>query len=280
MTVTQSGGGRRRRRLRVGVRGLRETPPTPTDREHDPAVLALVSDPYTGVEETHERLGTLLSAFEERADHRAIFLSIYARMTGAVARRVRRGEFADPEWVGEYLVAFANRYRVAVRDYEAGAFDDLATPWLLAFEAAERGESLVVQDAALGVNAHINYDLALALDDVGVGPNREERYRDHCAVIDVIAELVDETQRALADRDAAGLATLDAALGRLDERLTVFAIDECRESAWRTAVALDSRCWLRRRLARWLNDATATGAAHIIRSSGSDDTPGGVFAGL
>ena len=280
MTATQSGGGRRRRRLRIGLRGVRARVPTPTHGESDSEVLGLVSDPYTAVGETHERLRALLSAFEERADRRAVFLSIYARMTGAVARRVQRGEFADPDWVSAYLVAFANRYRVAVRDYETGAFDSLATPWLLAFEAAQGGESLVVQDAALGVNAHINYDLALALDDVGVGPNREGRYRDHCTVIDVIADLVDETQRSLASREAAGLATLDAALGRLDERLTVFAIDECRESAWRTAVALDSRCRLRRRFARWINDATATGAAHIIRSAGSDDTFGGAFATL
>ncbi|MDS0260852.1 DUF5995 family protein [Haloarcula sp. S1CR25-12] len=271
MRATQSPDGSRRRRFRSVVRGIRGRQPEPTDRSGDPDLLALVAEPYTDVEAVHRELGALLRAFETREDRRAVFLGIYARMTDAVGRRVQRRAFTDPDWVADYLVAFANRYRVAVRDFETGDTDALADPWWLAFEAADGGDSLVLQDAMLGVNAHINYDLALALDDVGVGADRPSKYADHCAVIDVIAELVDEAQDGLADRDADGLAALDSSLGRFDEWLTVVTIDECRDSAWRTAVAMDSRFRSRRRVARWLNDRTATGAAHLIRSSRSSD---------
>jgi hypothetical protein len=260
--------GRSSRRLLSAVRAARAAGPEPPVRSGDPELLALVADPYTGVEETHRGLGSLLAAFEVREDRRAVFLEIYSRMTAAVARRVEREEFADPDWVGEYLVAFGNRYRAAVRAHEAGDFGSLSDPWQLAFEAAD-GESMVLQDAMLGVNAHINYDLALALDDVGVSTDRPSKYADHSAIIDVIAGLVDEAQDSLAGRDADGLATLDSSLGRFDEWATVATIDECRDSAWRTAVAMDSRFRSRRRFARWLNDRTATGAAHLIRSSQS-----------
>ncbi|MDS0280540.1 DUF5995 family protein [Haloarcula onubensis] len=280
MTATRSLDGRRYRRLRSAARAVGTPRSVPDERSGDPDLLALVAAPYTDVDAVHEGLGELLSAFEARDDRRAVFLGIYARMTAAVGRRIKRGAFADPAWVADYLVAFADRYRVAVRAFEAGDADALAEPWSLAFEAAERGDSLVLQDAMLGVNAHINYDLALALDDVGVGTDRAAKYADHCAIIDVIAGLVDEAQDGLADRDADGLATLDSALGRFDEWLTVTTIDECRDSAWRTAVAMDSRFRTRRRLARWLNDRTATGAAHLIRGSQASGTVHGALVDL
>jgi len=160
----------------------------------------------------------------------------------------------------------------------ARAVDALADPWYLAFEAAESGDSLGLQYATLGVNAHSNYDLVLALYDVGVGTDRDAKYADHCAVIDVVAGLDDETQDALADRDADGLVTLDSSLGRFDEWLTVATIDECRDSAWRTAVAMDSRLRIRRRVARWFNDCTGT--AHLIRSSRSSAVVHETLTGL
>lgn len=262
---------RRRKQVRTAVRTVRERRPSTRERNGDPELLALVEEPYRGVGEAHRRLRELLSALESADDRRAIFLSIYARMTGAVAERVSDGEFRDPEWVGEYLVAFANLYRGAVYDYERGALAALPDPWQIAFETADRGDALVVQDALLGVNAHINYDLALAVDEAGVRRDRETKYADHAAVTDVIASIVDEAQASLAARDAEGLAAVDEALGRLDERLTVFTIDECRDSAWRTATALNSRFALRRRFARWINDVTSTGAAYLILSTRTND---------
>ncbi|MFB6135230.1 MAG: DUF5995 family protein [Halobacteriaceae archaeon] len=273
-------GGRRRKQLHAAVEGVRGQRPTARERQGDPELLALVTEPYTGVEETHERLRELLAAFEARADRRAVFLSIYSRMTGAVAERLRRGDFVDPDWVGEYLVAFANLYREAVRDYERGDLASLADPWQLAFEANERGDSLVFQDAALGVNAHINYDLALALADVGVGPDRARRYEDHSAITDVVGDLVQEAQDSLAARDAPGLETLDESLGSVDDRLWVFTVDECRDSAWRTAVALRSRFPPRRRLARWINDVTSTGTAHLLTASRSSERVHDALLGL
>lgn len=263
--------GRRGKQLRSAVRTARHRRPSPHDREGDPDLLALVEEPYEGVHGTHERLQTLQGAFEARDDRRAVFLSIYTRMTGAVARRVAREEFDDPDWVGEYLVAFANLYREAVREYEIGALDSLADPWQLAFETAEEGDALVLQDAMLGVNAHINYDLSLAVDEVGVSPDPETKYADHCRVTDVIAEIIDDAQDGLVEYGADGLETLDESLGRLDEKLSVFTIDECRESAWRTAVALNSRFRARRSMARWINDVTSTGAAYLILSSQASD---------
>jgi len=90
---------------------------------------------------------------------------------------------------------------------------------------------------------------------------------DHRAVTDVIARLVDGTQEMLAEEYAPGIGTVDAVLGDLDERIAVFTLGECRDSAWRNAVALNSRLPVRRRLARWITHATATGTAYLVLSS-------------
>lgn len=262
---------RRGKQLQAAVEGVSRRRPTLYRRQGDLDLLAILEDPYSDVEETEERLRELQAAFEERGDRRAVFLSIYSRMTRAVAEHVRDDGFENVDWVSDYLVAFANLYREAVYDYEAGNLDSLADPWQLAFEAAERGDVLVIQDAALGVNAHINYDLALALERIDVVPNPDRKYTDHCTVTDVIREIIDEAQDSLAERGATGIEKLDEALGSMDDLFWVFTIDECRDSAWRTAVALHSSFPPRRRLARWINDVTATGAAHLILCSQASD---------
>lgn len=124
----------------------------------------------------------------------------------------------------------------------------------------------------LGVNAHINYDLALAVDRAGIRPDRETKYDDHSHITDVIAEIIDDAQDLLIeDFGAEKLETVDELLGQLNEQSSVLTIDQCRDSAWRTAVALNSRFGTRRRLARWINDVTSTGAAYLILSTKQSD---------
>ncbi len=264
-------GGRRSKQLRSAIHTLRNRRPAPHGRDGERELLTLVEEPFAEVGEAHRRLQELQSAFESRNDRRAVFLSIYTEMTGAVAERIQAERFTDPEWVGEYLVAFANLYRQAVRDYETGDLSSLADPWQLAFEAAENGDSLILQDALLGVNAHINYDLALAVDEAGVRPDQQTKYADHSRITDVISMVINDAQESLVEYGADGIETIDESLGQLDEHVMVLTIDECRDSAWRTAVALHSKSRTRRRLARWINDVTSTGAAYIILSTKTSD---------
>ncbi|WP_435361423.1 DUF5995 family protein [Haloarchaeobius sp. DFWS5] len=254
--------------MRSGLAGVRNPRP-PTDGEHvgDVDVLALSTTPFTTIADAHDRLLSLERLLLARDDRRAVFLSIYARVTELVGAGIDRGEFEDGAWVARYLVAFANRYRQALVDYETGNFAALSDPWQLAFTTAERGDCLVVQDAMLGINAHINYDLAFALHEAGVSPDRHRKYADHCKVNEVLRSLVDEAQDTLADDyDAPGISTVDASLGRLDEFFSIQTIREGRDSAWRNAVALDSRWAVRRRFARWITRVTATGAAYLLLS--------------
>jgi hypothetical protein len=243
-------------------RDAREVDP---DREPAPALVEPVADPFESVDAVHDRLTTLEARLRRRNDRRAVFATVYARMTGAVRDRVDRGRFVDPDWMRAYTVTFANYYRRAFLDFERGHVGTVPEPWRIAFGTAARGRSLVVQDALLGVNAHVNYDLALALDDVGIDPRRERKRRDHRAVNDVLARLVDAQQAALAELYDPGIGTLDASLGRLDETFALFSLTEGREWAWRVAAVLADGGWTAvDRYARWLLRTTATGGALFV----------------
>jgi hypothetical protein len=252
--------------LRAATLALRDDPRRfDPPEEPDPALVAAVERPFESVGGAHDRLSRLETRLRERGDRRAVFLTVYARMTREVAEGIEDGTFADPAWMRRYLVAFANHYRRAFLAFERGRVEDVPDPWRVAFGTAVRGDALVVQDAYLGVNAHINYDLAFAIDDVGVDPNRARKYADHRRIDDVLARLVDVQQEALAELYAAGIDDIDAALGRLDEAFTLFSMTEGRERAWRTAVVLaDVGAAPVEAYARWLLRTTATGSAFFV----------------
>jgi hypothetical protein len=227
------------------------------------AVLDLLDPAYADPADAHRRLALLERRLYRAGDRRAVFLTVYGAVTAQVRRELAAEAFHDPAWVADYLTAFANRYRTALLAYERGRRDRVPAAWLLAFDAALAGETLVTQDALLGINAHVVHDLALALDDVGIAP-RSARRADHDAVNAVLASLVDVEQALLASHYAPGLADLDAAGGRLDERLAFLTLAEGRDWAWRCAVALADGGRVVDRAVRWLLETVALGAGRLV----------------
>ncbi|KAB1186715.1 hypothetical protein GJR98_01200 [Haloferax sp. MBLA0077] len=233
--------------------------------ESSAAVLDLVEDPFRDVADAHERLSALESLLYERDDRRAAFLTIYARVTAEVDEGLSRDAFNDPAWVADYLVTFADHYRRAFCAFERGTVDEVPDPWRLSFETSVRGDALVSQDILLGINAHVNYDLALALSEVGIDPDRRAKYDDHRRINRVLRSLVDEEQDLIAERYAGGIADVDESLGRLDETLSFFTLREGRRNAWRGAVVLtDGRYGPVKRAVRWYLKSLSMGAGHFI----------------
>jgi hypothetical protein len=256
------------RRLRAAGLALRTDPATAApSRDPDPELVAAVSDPFETVDGALDCLRGLERRLRAAGDRRAVFLTVYTRMTAAVRDAIDAGRFDDPVWMRRYTVTFADYYRRAFREFERGTLSAVPDPWIVAFSTAVEGSALVAQDAFLGINAHINYDLALTLRDVGIDPHRRRKRADHDRIDDVLADLIDAQQAALADLYAPGIDDIDAALGRFDEALSLFSMIEGRAWAWRVATVLTDVGWgLARRYARWVLRATATGGAVFVRS--------------
>lgn len=171
------------------------------------------------------------------------FAAMYSRVTAAVERRARAGQFADADRMEAFVAAFARRYTEAYWAHAAG--QATTRSWALAFEVADTSGPLVVQHLGLGMNAHINLDLGVVAAEVAVqesgslAPVRPSRslHDDFLAINDVLAELVERCQAAVvAASPLLGLA--DTVLATADEDLARFSLRIARSGAWQFACDL------------------------------------------
>jgi hypothetical protein len=194
--------------------------------------------PFSTLDDVVAVFGEWEEEFRRRGDRRAIFLTLYGIVSAEMRARVAARAFDDTAWVERYAVAFANLYRQALSDHEAGRSAAVPKAWRLCFDAAARGDGLVLVDMFMGVNAHVNNDLPHALTTVTIDPERAARYRDHAAVNAVLASVTERATERISALYAPGVASMDECAGQLDELLSMFSLEVARESAWEAAVSL------------------------------------------
>ena len=197
-----------------------------------------MSTPYRSLDEVVDGFAALEARFRAGNDRRAIFLTLYGVVSAEMRDRVAARAFDDNEWVHRYAVAFANLYRQALEDYEAGNLQKVPKAWRLCFDAARSESGLVLTDMFLGVNAHVNHDLPYALNGISIDPDRQKRYRDHSAVNAVLGSVTERATLQISTLYAPGIAGLDAVGGDLDEMVSAFSLEVARESAWESALSL------------------------------------------
>jgi hypothetical protein len=193
---------------------------------------------YVTLDEVVAALAALEERFRARHDRRAVFATLYGVVSAEMRDRIARRVFADNEWVHRYAVTFANYYREALEAYDAGRTGVVPKAWRLCFDAAASRSGLVLQDMLLGINAHVNNDLPLALQRISIDPDRTSRRRDHDAVNDVLSAVTERATQQIAALYAPGLRSLDDCAGELDEMLSRFSLQTARDSAWESAIAL------------------------------------------
>ena len=220
---------------------------------------------FRTLDDVAESLRALEQRYRAEGDRRAVFATLYGIVSSEMKAQIAAGAFADPEWVGRYAVTFASLYRKAITAYDDGPSTDIAKAWRLGFDAGRAGTTLVLQDMLLGINAHVNNDLPFALDAISIGPDREQRYRDHAAVNAVLGSVVERATQRLAALYAPGFTSLDECAGQLDEILSAFSLQIARESAWEGAVSLaNARNPTERRLVTTLIGSRAAVIARLL----------------
>lgn len=187
-------------------------------------------------------MSALVDRRKQCGDSRSVFLRCYSLMTQSMLAALGDGRFQDPQWVSELLHHFADYYFDALDSYEQGSGD---TPkiWAHAHDASRARELFVLQHLALGINAHINYDLIFALADMLLPewPTASEqlrllRYQDHCNVNAIITETVDTVQDSVVEEQAPWFDLIDEVLGPIDEMLVSRLIANWRDEVWKQAV--------------------------------------------
>ncbi len=190
------------------------------------------------------RMQGLIEKWEGVSDRRRFFLSCYRMMTANMLAAIENREFDDPVWVERLLSHFADYYFVSLEAYEREPVSACLV-WQLAHNLTRSPNAAALQLLLVGVNAHINYDLVLALADMLRDDwdsfneaQRASRYADFCRVNDVIARTIDAVQDQILEPAMPVMNWIDVLMGPVDELIISRLINGWRENVWRHTLAL------------------------------------------
>src|SRR5215472_3174074 len=170
-------------------------------------------------------LHNVAAEFSKARDARAAFPDVYAVITEKVIERLGDGSgyFHAPEFISMLVGVFTTRY-LQTLDWSLRGLPQDSAGWDLAYRLAAGDELPALAHAALGISAHINFDLAPGIQEVvtrlGAARDRsrlEEFKHDHDAVNALLAASFPESLRRLRQAHGCPLASSlpDSALGRL-----------------------------------------------------------------
>ena len=197
-----------------------------------PRIAFPMDGDYSTVAGARAGFAALEEALRAANDRRAIFVGAYLTITSAMGEAIETGQFMDGPWVNSYLLHFAQLYMDAFRAFEHGDLEHVPTAWRVAFELSARDEWMALQHLLLGVNAHINHDLAIALVRSGIDPDRPMRYDDHTGVNAVLKRTANALQDHVERLYSPALHFLDEVFGQWDEEFSTMMVDRARETAW------------------------------------------------
>jgi hypothetical protein len=127
-------------------------------------------------------------------------------------------------------VLFANRY---INAYEClGANKSFSQSWKNAFEASKNNSLLIMQHLLLGINAHINLDLGIAVaDTVGNDGDMMNFENDFNKINEILGSMIaDVESKIISVSPLFGL--LDKFGKGREDKLVSFSINVARDGAW------------------------------------------------
>ena len=192
------------------------------------------TDPIAPVLARMEAIGASLAS----QDGVACFNALYLAVTQAVDGQVALAGFADPAFLSALDVTFAGLYFAALDAVAAGRKPSRA--WAPLFD--RRGDRRVapIQFALAGMNAHINHDLPLALiatfEQMGLSPDPNAPPHTDYERVNATLASVEKQVKARYDTGLVGVA--DHVLGRLDDVVATWSVEQARNAAWQHAEML------------------------------------------
>ncbi len=191
-----------------------------------------------------DRMNAQAASWEQQGDQRCHFQRCYGMMSANMVQAIADRRFHDAAWVERLMLRFADYYYDALHLYDQQS-DQTPAVWKQAHDATCHRRLHILQRLLLGINAHINYDLPLALYDclrnewpTADANARQRRRDDHETVNRVIAETIDAVQDDIIEPRSVAMALVDRLMGRTDEWLLAQLIRSWRTDVWHVAVQL------------------------------------------
>jgi hypothetical protein len=192
--------------------------------------------PAKTIDEVIVRLEDIISECIRTKSPLGYFAVLYQGVTKKVKEHIALGTFEDGERMEKLDVIFANRYLEA---YEQFKLQEIPSScWKIAFEVPQNQGLTILQTMLMGMNAHINYDLAIAAQETVGQEDITQLKRDFDAITDLLLSMLDEVETKI-NKVSPIFKLIDWVGGRTDEKVAGFIIDKARDFAWNNAVLLN-----------------------------------------
>jgi hypothetical protein len=193
--------------------------------------------PASSIDEVLARMSRINSALPQH-DGVAYFNSLYMRVTEQVRELEREAAFEDGSFLEHLDVIFANQFFRAFFDWEESG--DCHVVWRPLFQERNRPRTAPIQFALAGMNAHINHDLPLAVNDTcrrfGVEPRNETPVQRDYVRVNEILHVIEQRIKKWFLTGAMG--RLDETFGAVDDAIAMWSLRTAREIAWEHAQTL------------------------------------------
>ncbi|MFI9503601.1 DUF5995 family protein [Nocardia sp. NPDC052566] len=217
-----------------------QLPPLPVP--YTTPVTVCPSGEVSCVDEVIAEMARRAAVMRATCDDNAPFSLTYLAITKAERRTASTaGGFADPGYLNNEDVHFANYYFQAIDDYYHGDRSKVAEAWQYNFRASDAHSVTVLGNAILAYNAHSTRDLPFTMADLGLtasdGASRKPDSERVSAMLTAAEpEVLAELAALYGDADP----TLTAGLGV--EPMVFMSVGQTiqiwREYAWRAAEQL------------------------------------------
>ncbi|MET7783484.1 DUF5995 family protein [Streptomyces sp. NPDC005388] len=169
------------------------------------------------IDDVVDRLAGIVREAGRAGDRVGYFAALYRQVTVEVRTAIHGGLFEDGARMDRFDTFFGNRYFDA---YDAWRRDQSGPRcWRETFGLLDDADTVIVQHLILGVNAHINLDLAIAAARTSPGKAIHALRHDFLLINDILGRVVLEVQ------DSVGaLSLLDQVGARTDERILDFSM--------------------------------------------------------
>ena len=182
-----------------------------------------------------ERLNGIIDLCRKNGYRHGYFAVLYKHMTEAVRDAIQKKQFQDNARMERLDVIFADRYLEAFYLFTSGRTSTQS--WQKAFTAASNPDLVVFQHMLLGVNAHINLDLAIAAAQTSPGQSIFDLKKDFESINGIIAALTGNMQSRLS-KVSWPMRFIKNILNGSDEAIIEFSITKARQASWAQATLL------------------------------------------
>jgi hypothetical protein len=200
------------------------------------ATAPIPDTPVVSVAEAITRMQEIEAALPA-TDGLACFNRMYLDVTRQLNSQLSQGFFADPAFMTQLEVTFANLFFAAVGAVAGPAAVPLA--WRPVAERRAVPGIEPIQFALAGMNAHINHDLPLALASTCAALATAPDAGQHVADYQKVDQVLDAAEQAIRQSfESAPELAVDRHLSAVSDLIANWTINSARDIAWNNCLLL------------------------------------------